>query len=258
MPRLASLHAHPFLTALGANAIAHRGGAAEAEENTLPAFHHAAALGYSHVELDLHATRDGVVVIHHDPDLQRICGDARAIDQLDWAELQHVPTKAGARIPCLDDLLEELPDLFIAIEAKSDAVVAPLAQVITRHNALGRVSVGAFEPRRTFAARKLLGPGLLWSPAHMQVARLWARGFGFPMGLDDFAVVQVPVSWCGIPVVTRRFLQAAHARGVHVQVWTVNDRQQMTELLDMGVDGIMTDHPSLLRQVLQQRGTWAG
>lgn len=260
MTKLASLHAHPFLTAPGARAIAHRGGAQEAEENTLPAFRRAVALGFTHVELDVHATRDGVVVIHHDPDLQRICGDPRAIAQLDWAELQHLQTKRGAHIPRLADLLEEFPDLFIAIEAKSDAVVEPLAQVITRQAALGRVSLGAFNPARTAQARKRLGPGLLWSPAHGQVARLWARGLGLRLrlALDDFALVQVPATWRGIPVVTRRFVQAAHARGVHVQVWTVNDPAQMNALLDIGVDGLMSDCPTLLREVLRQRGAWHG
>ncbi|MCC5992105.1 MAG: hypothetical protein JJT99_06240 [Rhodobacteraceae bacterium] len=258
MTRLATLHAHPLLTAPGARAIAHRGGAHEVEENTLPAFRHAVALGYTHVELDVHATRDGVVVIHHDPDLQRICGDPRAIAQLDWAELRHLRTTGGAHIPRLEALLEEFPDLFIAIEAKSDAVVDPLAQVITRQAALGRVSVGAFNPVRTAQARKLLGPGLLWSPAHGQVARIWARGFGLPLALDDFALVQVPATWRGIPVVTRRFVQVAHARGVHVQVWTINDPAQMNALLDIGVDGLMSDCPTLLRQVLRQRGMWHG
>ena len=252
---MARLSTHPFLTSPGAQRFAHRGGALEGEENTLPAFRHAVSLGYTHVELDVHATRDGVVVIHHDDTLQRLCGDTRAIAAMDWAELQTIRTRGGAPIPRLDDLLEEFPELFVAIEAKSHSVVAPLAGLIARMNALERICIGAFDPARTRQARALLGPDLLWSPAHGQVARLWAAGWGLPLALDDFAVVQVPVSWRGIPLVTPRFLRAAHQRGIHVQVWTVNDTDHMQRLLDWGVDGLMTDRPSLLNDVMarQQR-----
>ncbi len=247
---------HPLLAHPGSRAIAHRGGGLEREENTLPAFDHAVALGYSHAELDVHATRDGVVVIHHDPALLRICGDPRRIADLDWRELQHVRTKGGAAIPRLQDLLEAHPGLFVTIEAKSDSVVAPLCSLIMAMGVLERISIGAFSPARTLAARKQLGEGLLWSPAHLGVAKLWARGWGLPLRLAPFGVLQVPAAWHGIPLVTARFLRAAHARGRAVQVWTVNETAEMHRLLDLGVDGIMTDRPTLLREVLVGRGQW--
>lgn len=253
MPPMARLSTHPFLNSAGARCFAHRGGALEAEENTLPAFRHAVSLGYTHVELDVHATSDGVVVVHHDDNLQRICGDTRQIAATCWAELQTIRTQGGASVPRLEDVLEEFPGLFIAIEAKSLPVVTPLAGVITRMNALERVCIGAFDPARTDQARGLLGPDLLWSPAHMQVARLWAASWGLPLALDDFAVVQVPLNWRGIPLVTPRFLKAAHSRGIHVQVWTVNDTAQMHRLLDWGVDGLMTDRPTVLNDVMARR-----
>lgn len=248
--------AHPFLAQPRAMAIAHRGGALEAEENTLPAFERARSLGFTHVELDVHATRDGVVVIHHDPDLQRLCGDPRKIATLDHAELAQLRTKAGHAIPRLQDLLEAAPELHIAIEAKADDVVAPLCALITQMGVIDRVTIGAFSPARTAQAAALLGERLLWSPAHAQVARLVARGFGLNLGLAGFGVVQIPASWNGIPIVTKRFMQAAHSAGIAVQVWTVNDAAEMMRLLDLGVDGIMTDKPSLLRKVLISRGQW--
>ncbi len=247
---------HPLLAHRGARAIAHRGGALEAEENTLPAFTNAVELGFSHVELDVHATSDGVVVIHHDPDLTRICGDPRRIATLDYAEIRALRSLGGAEILRLEDLLEAFPTLQVTIEAKSDAVVAPLCTLITRMGVLERICIGAFAPERTRAARERLGPGLLWSPAHAQVARLWARGWGLPLKLAPFGVVQIPAEWKGIPIVTPRFMRAARAAGVAVQVWTVNDADEMTALLDLGVDGIMTDRPRLLRDVLQARGDW--
>lgn len=248
---------HPLLCAPNARAIAHRGGAGEAEENTLPAFRHAVALGYTHVELDVHATRDGQVVIHHDADMRRMFDDPRKLAELDWATLSGLRTRGGASVPLLADLLEEFPRLFIAIELKCDRVAAPLASLLQRMGALGRVSVGSFAPARTAAACALLGEDALWSPAHLPVARLWAAGWGLPAGRPGFGVVQVPEAWNGIPLVTPRFVRAAHARGVAVQVWTVNDEARMQALLDMGADGIMTDRPSLLRDVLQARGEWS-
>lgn len=255
---MSSLYAHPFLTCKGAIAIAHRGGALEGEESTMAAFSHAVALGYSHIELDVHATRDGVVVIHHDPDLRRMFHDSRQIAHMDYAELRALRSTGGAGVPRLAELLTAFPTLFLAIEAKSRAVVAPLCAVIQQYDALERVCIGAFDPACTAQARDLLGPRLLWSPAHRQVARLWARGWGLPMALADFHVVQVPAVWNGVPVVTPRFVRAAHQAGVAVQVWTVNDPADMERLLDIGVDGLMTDCPTVLRDILLKRGAWPG
>ncbi len=248
----------PYLDCPGGNAIAHRGGSLEAEENTLPAFAHAVALGYTHVELDVHATRDGVVVVHHDPTLARMTGDPRAIADLDWVELRAIRTHGGAEIPRLDALLEEHPGLFVNIEAKSDQVVAPLASLIRRMDVLERIGTGSFQRTRTDGLRALLGEGLCWSPAHASVLGLWLCGWGLPVPLAGFPMVQVPERYKGIPVVTPRFLRAAHRAGIAVQVWTVNDAGSMVRLLDMGVDGLMTDRPALLRKILEGRGEWRG
>lgn len=223
----------------------------------MPAFAQAVALGFTHVELDVHLTADGAVVIHHDPTLQRVFGVDRAVAGLTLADLALIHSPGGATVPLLADLLHAFPRLHVNIEAKADAVVAPLAQVIRRADALDRVCVGSFSPARTAAARAALGPGLCWSPAHAGVARLWANGWGLPLACD-FPVVQVPVSWRGIPVVTSRMVSAAHARGILMQVWTVDEEAEMDRLLDLGVDGLMTDRPALLKSVLQRRGQWAG
>lgn len=223
----------------------------------MPAFARAVAMGYSHVELDVHLSRDGKVVVHHDKTLQRVFHDPRAVAELTFAELQAIRSPGGASVPLLADLLHSFPALKINIEAKADAVIAPLAEVIRRADALGRIGIGSFAPARTAAARRLLGPKLCWSPAHGGVARLVAAGWGLPLPLG-FPVVQVPTHWKGIPVVTERMLRAAHRRGIQVQVWTVDDEAEMERLLDLAVDGLMTDRPSLLKQVLERRGQWQG
>jgi glycerophosphoryl diester phosphodiesterase len=249
---------HPFLDHPRPTAFAHRGGSLEADENTWPAFEHAVALGYTHVELDVHLTRDGVVVVHHDDTAERVFSDPRAIAEMTWDEVQTLRARGGGTVPRLDELLASFPRLHVNIELKTDTGSEALAEVIRRADALPRICVGSFEPARTQRMRQLLGEGLCWSPAHKGVAALFAAGWGLPFAVPDFPVVQVPLFWKGVPVVTRRFVKAAHQRGILVQVWTVDDGAEMKRLIDLGVDGIMTDRPTLLREVLQRRGMWPG
>ncbi len=249
---------HPLLDHQGPIAIAHRGGSLENEENTLPAFAHAAALGYSHLETDVHLTRDGEVVVHHDPTLQRMMGDARAIADLTWRDLRAVRTPRGAGVVRLTELLEEYPDHFINIEPKSDTVVAPLVDIIRRTAALPRIGVGSFDQKRTGQLHAEFGEGLCWSPARLGVFGLWLQGWGLPLRIGGFPMVQVPIIYRGIPLVTPRFVRVAHRHGVRVQVWTVDDAAEMHRLLDMGVDALMTDRPTVLKQVLMQRNSWRG
>ncbi|MFN3937933.1 MAG: glycerophosphodiester phosphodiesterase [Gemmobacter sp.] len=249
---------HPFLDHPLPIAFAHRGGGLEAEENTLAAFRHAAALGYRHFETDVQVSRDGVAVIFHDDTLDRIAGRPERVDALDWAELRDVRTKAGNGLLRLDEMLDAFPGHFMNLEAKSDAAVQPIADAIRRAGALDRVCAGSFEARRTAELRRILGPGLCWSPAHGGVLSIWLAGFGLPVPRPGFRVVQVPPLHFGIPVVTSRFVAAARARGVHVHVWTVDERAEMERLIDLGVDGIMTDRPTVLKEVLTARGLWRG
>jgi len=244
-----------WLSAGRPRAIAHRGGGLEAEENTWPAFENAIALGYTHLELDVHATKDGHVVIHHDPTLTRLTGDPRAIADLTLAELRQIRTHTGAELPLLADLMDRWPHAQINIDPKSDAVVAPLITLLKILKAAPRIGIGSFDTKRTAQLRTAL-PGITWSPAHAGVAALWFRGYRLPTRLTGFPVVQVPTAFRGIPIVTPRFLRAAQRHNIAVQVWTVDDARAMHQLLDMGVSGIMTDRPTLLKQVLTDRGEW--
>jgi glycerophosphoryl diester phosphodiesterase len=237
-------------------AIAHRGGSLEVEENTLPAFAHAHALGYAHIELDVHATRDGEVIVHHDPTFERMTGETRAVAELQWSQISRLRTHGGAEIPRLEAVFEAFPNLCVTIEMKSDAVAEPLAAVIRRAGAQRRVCVAGFRSRRTLRVRRLLGDDVIWSPAYAGVIALKLRGWHLPAPLGSFRLVQVPPTRRGLPVVTRGFVQAAHRAGVRVQVWTVDEEAAMERFLDMGVDGIMTDRPSRLKELLIRRGQW--
>ncbi|WP_347310668.1 glycerophosphodiester phosphodiesterase [Defluviimonas sp. SAOS-178_SWC] len=244
---------HPFLDHPRPIAFAHRGGSLEAEENTMDAFAHAVGLGYSHVETDVQATRDRVAVIFHDDTLERMTGEDVRVDALSWEELTARRTRGGAAIPRLDEMLGAWSSLFVNLEAKADAAVAPMAEAIRRADALDRICVGSFEAKRTAELRARLGPGLCWSPSHAGVLGLRLRGWGVPSARPSFPAVQVPVSYKGIPLVTRRFVRAAHALGVQVHVWTVDEEAEMEHLLDLGVDGLMSDRPTRLREVIARR-----
>jgi glycerophosphoryl diester phosphodiesterase len=144
----------------------------------------------------------------------------------------------------------------VNIDPKHDAAVDPLIALVRRLGVLDRVCFGAFSDRRLSRLREALGPGACTSMGPRQVGRLVAASRHLPGGTFTAACVQVPVRQNRIPLVTERFLEAAHARDLPVHVWTINEAEEMGRLLDMGVDGIMTDRPDVLKAVLTERGSW--
>lgn len=246
----------PFLDDPPPIPIAHRGGSLEAPENTMRAFGHAVGLGYRHVELDVRATIDLEVVVFHDATLERMAAARAAIEGSWWRELRQVRVAGSEPIPRLDDVLDTWPDLRITVEMKDDAVVAPLARLLRVRDAWGRVCVGSFSDERIARIRALSDGRARTSMGQWGVLRLLVAGFGLPLRPTG-DLVQVPVRYRGMTVVDRRFVGHCHARGLQVQVWTVNERPEMERLLDLGVDGLMTDRPTLLKELLIERGAWA-
>jgi glycerophosphoryl diester phosphodiesterase len=195
-----------------------------------------------------------VAVIHHDATLERMTGDARAIAEMDWAEVARVRTHGGAAIPRVEEALGAFPDVRFIFELKAKGSAAALAPLVAGQ--MERVAVGAFAPEHTADARARLGDGLLWSPGRPGVLGLWLQGWGLPLGRPAFRVMHVPPVFRGIPVVTPRLVRAAARHGVAVQVWTVDEPGEMARLYDMGVHAVMTDRPSVLREVMRARGAW--
>lgn len=243
---------HPFLDWPAPLAFAHRGGASEAPENTLPAFQRAVELGYRYLETDVHTTADGVVVAFHDDDLSRTCGRPGFIHELSWREVAEARVDGTEPIPRLVDLLEAFPDACINIDAKTDRVVTALGDVLVQTGALPRVCIGAFSDRRLMRLRRRFGDALCTSAGPAEIGALRVFGVAAPGPL----AAQVPVTMRGVPVVTAGFVRRCHKRGVEVHVWTVDDADEMERLLDLGVDGIMTDRPIVLKDVLSGRGQW--
>jgi glycerophosphoryl diester phosphodiesterase len=239
-------------------AIAHRGGSREFPENTIEAFEGALSLGYRYLETDVHVTSDGVLVAFHDDQLDRVTDRSGLIADLPWSQVSTVRVDGRHRIPRLDELLGSFPDALFNIDPKADASVHALAGVITRADAVDRVGIGAFSDRRLRRLRELLGPELCTSMGPRAIARLSAAGRAGTRVRSDAGCVQVPTTYRGRPLVTERFISAAHRSGLHVHVWTIDDPAEMERLLDLGVNGLFTDRPGILRTVLEARGQWIG
>jgi len=247
---------HPFLDWPGPIAFAHRGDSSCAPENTMLAFERAVALGYRYVETDVHATRDGRLVAFHNSRLDGATDQTGLINELPWSQVRLARVGAREPIPTLEELLGTWPDLRVNIDPKDDVAADLLIDAIRKTNACDRVCVGSFQGRRLVRLRKALGDKLCTSLGPLDAIRLRAASLGAPLRRFPAPCAQVPVARGPVPVVDRRFIAAAHTRGIRVHVWTVNQREQMERLLDLGVDGIMTDAAATLRDCLTDRGWW--
>ncbi len=240
-------------------AMAHRGGAIEHLENTMPAFEACVAMGYRYVETDVRVTADGVLVVFHDPTLERVTDRKGRVEHLSWDEVSRA--RIGGREPILrlEDLLGAWPDMRFNLDIKAAGVLAPLVRTVRRLGVADRICLGSFSDARLAAARRLFGPSVCTSLGPRGVAALRLSSYSpRAAGLARFqaGAAQVPLQLGGRALVDERFLHAAHARGMQVHVWTVDTEEESTAMLDLGVDGIMTDRPAMLRELLEKRGQW--
>ncbi|MER5602675.1 glycerophosphodiester phosphodiesterase [Streptomyces sp. NPDC002265] len=248
---------HPYLDHPGPIAFAHRGGAGDGLENTVAQFRRAVETGYRYIETDVHATRDGRLVAFHDSTLDRVTDGAGRIADLRWEDVSHARVGGKEPVPLFEELLETFPEVRWNVDIKAEPALHPLLNLIARTDAWDRVCVGSFSEARVVRAQRLAGPRLATSYGTRGVLNLRLRSWGVPVALRDSAVAaQVPETQSGIQVVDRRFVRTAHARGLQVHVWTINEADRMHRLLDLGVDGIMTDHIDTLRKVMEDRGVW--
>ncbi|WP_030321626.1 glycerophosphodiester phosphodiesterase [Streptomyces sp. NRRL B-3229] len=248
---------HPYLDHPGPIPFAHRGGAADGLENTVFQFRQAVEAGYRYLETDVHATADGRLVAFHDATLDRVTDGAGRIADLPWADVRHARVAGKEPVPLFEELLETFPEARWNIDVKAEPALLPLLELAERTDTWDRICVGSFSEARVMRAQRLAGPRLATSYGTRGVLNLRLRSWGMPAALRRSAVAaQVPEAQSGIPVVDQRFVRAAHAHGLQVHVWTVNEPDRMHRLLDLGVDGIMTDHIDTLRKVMEDRGTW--
>lgn len=237
--------------------LAHRGLALEAPANTLLAFAKALALGVNHLETDVHESSDGVAIISHDPTLERVAERKVQVNQLTAAELRRIDLGAGQNFSSLEDALDAFPDARFNIDVKSAGAIQGTINAIRTTRALDRVLVSSFSTRIQRAAIEGL-PGVATSaPMGVMVRVLSASKLGraarVKSMLTQYDAIQIPETYKGVRVLSPRLIRHTHEAGLEVHVWTINSPEDMTRLLDLGVDGIVTDRADLAIEILRSR-----
>ena len=255
--------------------VAHRGDSKHYPENTLEAFISATRMGIDVIETDVHLSKDGVVVIWHDPTLERNTDGSGLVEDLTLAQLKQLdaaytftPDRGatypfrgkGVRIATLAEALEACPNQRFNVDLKSETplIVDAFMEVVHSHNAQDRVLCASFHLINLQLMRRK-SPDILTSLTTKEVVPLLARQrLGLlprsPQPQSRTLVFQVPVRQWGIEVITPSFIKDFHKMGAVIQVWTINDRQEMLRLFRLGVDTIMTDDPALVIAVAQELG----
>lgn len=237
--------------------LAHRGLALEAPENTLLAFAKAIAVGVTHIETDVHVSADGVAMISHDPDLRRLAGRTATIAHLTSHELRRVELGGGQGFCSLAEALDAFPETRFNIDIKIAGAVVPTVEAIRAANATDRVLVGSFDPRRRIRAVRML-PGVATSVSSRGAVAAVAAARAGRIGvlrriLRDVQAVQLPPSVLRMRPFIPRAIDAFHAVGVEVHAWTINDPEMMQQLLDRGIDGLVTDRADLALPLVRAR-----
>jgi len=262
-----------FFTGAKPRLFAHRGASGEAPENTLVAFRRAADLGIRYAELDVHATRDGQVVVIHDETLERTTDGAGKVKEYTLSELQRFdagyrfspdngqqfPFRAtGAYIPTLAEVLHSFPHIKFTVEIKQvEPPIEELVIAVVRNCGRSADVILASEHDQVLVRARVLAPEVATSFAVGEGTDFIQRALSgqlsdyHPAGL----ALQVPPEFHGVPLVTPEIVSAAHALGLEMHVWTINEPQEMERLLDLGVDGLMSDFPGRLQEVVQRRQT---
>ncbi len=254
--------------------MAHRGDSAAAPENTLLSLQRAVEIGVDFLETDVRLTKDDEFVLFHDNTLLRTTGVSGTIRDKTLDELKQIDfgrtftldegvtypfRDKGHTVLTLKEAFDAFPDMFINLDIKDKNPNAPdlLAKLIEENGREESVVVGSFHDAQIYKFRKIM-PNVKTSACpsevtrfvfalKMRVLRLFTRGCLY----ESF---EVPIKYGRIRVVTDRFVKAAHDRNIAVHVWTINEKDEMEDLIDLGVDGIFTDNPSLLRNILVERG----
>jgi len=249
--------------------IAHQGGDGVWPSNTLFAFEHAADLGVDVLEMDIHMTRDGVLVVSHDETVDRLTDGEGLIKEMSLSEVQGFdaaydwsPLDDGAEypyrgqgivIPTLESVFERFPGYRMNIEIKQSEppIYQQFCDLIRKHEMGDRVMVASFHDEDLVKFRAAC-PEVATSGSEGQIRAFVYLHLAFLGRLypPDFSAIQVPVESSGITILTKRFVNVAHARGLWVDAWTIDDPADMQRLIDIGVDGIITDRPDVLMQLL--------
>jgi len=235
----------------GLKVLAHRGGAEESYENTTESFEYSQLLGCEFIETDVQVSSDGIPYIFHDDDLKRILNKPVRFDSLSSNEIDDLNIFNSCKIPKLSDTLLRFPNLCFQIDFKTDEVVMPALDVINDMNVFDRVCIASFSSKRLQKVRSLY-PDLCISMGPNEVFKTLLASFNLFKGEIPGDCLQIPMSYYGIKIVSKRFVDFVHSRGLKIMIWTINDIKTFKYLIDLGVDGIITDKPKLLFQTIEE------
>ena len=235
----------------GLTVLAHRGGADESFENTLESFDYSKSLGCKFIETDVQVSADGIPYIFHDDDLKRVLNISSKFDSLSSQEIDKLKIFDQYRIPKLEEALNEFPDISFQIDFKTDEVVAPALDVIKKTKSFERICVASFNSERLKRVRSTY-PDLCISMGPNEVIKTLISSFGLYKGLIDGDCLQIPIRYYGVRVVTKRFVKYLKSKGLKIMVWTINDVKTFEYLIELKVDGIITDRPKLLFETLSK------
>ena len=228
--------------------LSHRGNSKKFIENSFEAFNSVFHMGYKYIETDLRITLDKKIIAFHDPDLKRLFNLDLQVKDLTFNEISNLYKEKNCSLLTLEDALKKFPDIHFNIDLKVEEVIQDSIKLVADLNAFDRVCFASFHSSHT---RKVL--------RHNQNAIV-------SMGIKDIAlfkffkfnnknikIMQIPLKWKGIKILTRNLIQNADKSNLLVHVWTINDRKTINNLIDLGVNGIITDEPELLMEIMKER-----
>jgi len=237
-------------------AFAHRGGNEFAPENSFRAFKSAVDIGYKYLETDVHLTKDGFLIAFHDDTLDRVTDKSGLIRDLTLSEVKKAKIAGTDEIPLLSELLNSFTDCFFNIDCKVDETVQPLINLINNKDFINRVCIGSFSQKRINFIRKSLGKDVKTSmgPAEVILSKFLSYtslGYNFKSSYTS-----IPIRRYGINLLEERNIKYLKSNNQKVIAWTINDEDQMKMLINIGIDGIMTDNLTLLKKVLIEESLW--
>ena len=241
-----------YLNYSGVAVLAHRGGSFESFENTIESFYYSQSLGCKFIETDVQISSDGIPYIFHDETLTRLLGKNDVFSNLDSSEIEDLRIFESHKIPRLDETLQTFPDMCFQIDVKTDEVAMPALEVIHKCRAEDRVCIASFNSSRLSKVNNKY-PEICLSMGPSEVGKMLLSSFGLYKKTIMGDCLQVPMYYYGIKVVTKRFIDFIHSKGLKICVWTINDEKTFRKLIEMKVDGIITDKPKFLYEVLNSK-----
>ena len=228
--------------------LSHRGNSNDFIENSFEAFNSVIQMGYKYIETDLRMTLDGEVIAFHDPDLKRLFNLDLLVKDLTFNEIANLFKEKNCRLLTLEDALKEFPHINFNIDLKVKEAIQHSVKVVANLNSFDRVCFASFHSSHT---KKILhlNQNAIVSMSMKDVALFKF----FKIYNKNIKVIQIPLKWKGIKLLTRSFMRKADKNNLLIHIWTVNDEDTINNLIDIGVNGIITDEPELLMEIMKER-----